>query len=223
MKRWMMTCALAATVLAAAATAGAGEPRTRSWGAGWDDGLTVRRWLGGSWELAVAAGPDDYLHKDEVRSYLLQLPVQQRGALEVPLDTRQEQGWVRGQVGRKVAAAGTWTLVAFGGLTYNWIDYQERSLELDPLLGDYDSWELDRFTGRWILGWGLRPSWRVHERVTLEAAFGLEFTWEHWDQTERRSYAGIDGADVSVHDGHVRSFSDRGWQDLSSLQLIWWF
>ncbi len=222
MKRAMIMLAAALVLGAAAAQAGAGDA-PRGWGVGWDDGLTVRRWLDRTWVLSLSAGPDDYLHKDEVSLWLLDLPPQQQGALEVPLDSRQEQGWVRVQAGRRVAEEGPWTLVGFTGLTYNWVDYQERAIELDPLLGDYDTWELDRFTGRWILGLGLRPSWRPHPRVSLEAAFGLQFTWEHWDQTVRRTYAGIDGEDLQVHDGHGRSFQDTGWDGLSSIQIFWWF
>ena len=32
----------------------ANERPAQAWGIGWDDGLTVRRWLGGRWELAAA-------------------------------------------------------------------------------------------------------------------------------------------------------------------------
>lgn len=194
-----------------------------AWGVGWDDGLTARCWLDDRWELALSAGPDDHLTKEEVRSWLLTQPPQQQGSLEVPLDTRQEQGWVRLQLGRRLATHRPLRLVGFVGFTYNWIDFQERVLQLDDLLGDYDSWERDRFTDRWLLSVGLRPAWRPTSYLSLEAAFGLEFVWEHWDEHIDRTYAGIAGGDHLVTDGHGRSFSDFGWEGLSSLQIIFWF
>ena len=122
-----------------------------AWGFGWDEGLTVRRVLVDVWELSVAAGPDDNLLKIEERAWDPYTPSVWDGVLEVPLDTREEHGWVRAQVGRRVAARGPLALTAFTGLTYNWIDGQERALVLDDLVGDYDSYERDRFTERWIL------------------------------------------------------------------------
>ena len=82
-----------------ACPAGAQEPVQRRWGFGWDDGLTLRYWLGGKWELALSAGPDDYLVKDEVRSWNLTDPPQLQGQLEIPRDQRDEHGWVRFQAG----------------------------------------------------------------------------------------------------------------------------
>jgi hypothetical protein len=195
----------------------------QAWGFGWDDGLTVRRWLGTGWELALSAGPDDYLTKTESQAWLLSVPAQQHGALQVPEDHRQEHGWVRAQVGRLVTRRGDLALVGYTGLVYNWIDYQERSLVLDTLIGDYDTWESDRFTERWILTLGVRPSWRPTAFLTVEFALGLNFVWESWDQTTTRTYAGVAGGDQTRDQGHSRSFSDFGWEGASSLQFFFWF
>jgi len=199
------------------------EPAAQTWGVGWDDGLTVRRWLGDRWELALSAGPDDYLVKAETQAWMQSDPALQRGVLQVPEDHRQEQGWVRAQVGHLLTRRGRLALVAYSGLTYNWIDYQERSLVLDPLVGDYDTWELDRFTERWVLTLGLRPSWRPADFVTIELAVGLNFIWESWDQTTERTLAGVETGDYTVDSGHSRSFEDFGWQGASSLQFFFWF
>ena len=61
-KMALVVCALLA--LCSGAVAGEDIFRDLKWGLGWDDGLTVRRWLG-DWELGLAARPDDYLVKEE--------------------------------------------------------------------------------------------------------------------------------------------------------------
>jgi|GEM_PF-1851202 len=195
---------------------------TRRWGLGWDQGFTVRRWLGGVWELGVAAGPDDYLVKEESRSWNLNDPPAHQGQVEIPRDQREEHGWVRGQVGRLIKHHESLALVGYAGLVYEWIDYQERALELDNLVGDYDTWELDRFTSRWILQLGLRPSWQPAEFLTIEMAFGLQFVWENWDQKSSQTWAGVPGRDYHETSGNGSHFQDFGWEGLSSLQFIFW-
>ena len=214
---------LAGILLVSAGAVGAAERPVRGWGVGWDDGLTVRRWLGSQWELALSAGPDDYLVKNETRAWNLADPPLQQGVLEVPEDHRQEQGWVRLQAGHLVVAREDLALVGYVGLLYNWIDYQERALVLDNLVGDYDTWELDRFTERWVLALGMRPSWRPADFLTVELAVGLNFIWENWDQNTTRTYAGVAGSDQSVDSGHARAFDDFGWEGAASLQFFLWF
>lgn len=199
------------------------EPVDRHWGIGWDDGLTVRYWLAEKWELALAAGPDDYLVKDEVRSWNLEDPPPLQGQLEVPRDTRDEHGWVRFQVGRLITRQRTLALVGYTGVVYEWIDHQDRRLELDSLAGDYDTFEITRFTHHWVLALGLRPSWQPTDFLTIEMSFGLNFAWESWDQTTTRTWAGIEGQSREITSGHGRSFQDFGWEGLSSLQFIFWF
>jgi len=195
----------------------------RHWGIGWDSGLTVRYWLGGKWELALYAGPDDYLVKDEVQSWNLEDPPSLQGQLEVPRDQRDEHGWVRFQAGRLITRQKTLALVGYAGVVYEWIDHQDRRLELDSLAGDYDTLEITRFTHHWVLALGLRPSWQPADFLTIEMGFGLNFTWESWDQTMTQTWAGIEGESVMVTTGHGRSFQDFGWEGLSSLQFIFWF
>ena len=66
--------------------------------------------------------------------------------LEVPLDHREEHGWVRFQAGRLIAGKRDLSLVGYAGVVYEWVDHQERSLQLDQMIGEYDTFELDRFT-----------------------------------------------------------------------------
>ncbi len=207
----------------AAADISAPNYADRTWGFGWDNGLTLRRWLGQHWELALAAGPDDFLAKAEKQAWLQSDPLLQHGALQVPTDVRQEQGWVRTQAGYLISRRQSLSLVAYAGLEYNWTDYQERSLVLDPLVGEYDTWELDRFTERWVLSLGLRPSWRPYDFLTIEWALGLAYSWDDWDQTTIRTYAGVSGADRTITDGDSSWFQDFGWEGATSLQFFFWF
>lgn len=218
-----LTALVVAVALGCALPAIAAERPAQKWGLGWDDGLTVRRWLASSWELALAAGPDDYLVKSESRNWIQTEPAAQHGALQVPEDHRQEQGWVRGQVGHLISRRDDMALVGYAGLVYNWIDFQERALVLNPLIGDYDTRESDRFTERWVLTLGVRPSWRPVAFLTVELALGLRFSWESWERTTDRTAAGVTDADHTVENGHSRSFEDFGWQGASSLQFLVWF
>ncbi len=194
----------------------------RTWGVGWDNGLTVRTWLGGRWELAVSAGPDDYLRKEETRSWYLNAPEAQHGLLEVPQDIREEHGWVRFQAGRLIKKKNQFAVVGYGGVLYEWIVHQERSLMLQEVSNLYDTFELDRHTQRWIFTLGLRPSWQPVSFLTIEAAFGLNFVVEDWDQTTTETWAGVDGHDYQELDGHGQQFDDFGIDGMASIQIFLW-
>ncbi len=208
-------------LLGASGAAAAAEEPPRTWGLGWDDGLTVRRWLG-AWELALAAGPDDQLVQEARTSWHTSAPPDYQGLVEVPRDDRRESGFVRGQVGRRVLRAGPLTAVAFAGLAYNWIDRQERSLLLDPVSGGYDELEVNGFTHRWWWEIGLRPAWQPWRRLSLEFSYGLRYTWENWDETWVRQRPGQTTPDRDELDGEASRFSDFGWEGLASLAFIIW-
>lgn len=194
----------------------------RQWGVGWDNGLTVRTWLGGKWELAIAAGPEDYLSKEETRSWNLNTPAPQQGLLEVPEDIREEHGWVRFQVGRLIKKKGQFAATGYGGVVYEWIVHQERNLMLHEMNNLYDTFELDRHTQRWVFTLGLRPSWEPVSFLTVEAAFGLNFIVEDWDQTTSQTWAGVEGRDYQELDGHGQQFEDFGLEGMASIQIFIW-
>ncbi len=194
----------------------------RKWGLGWDNGLTARAWLGGQWEVAVAAGPDDYLNKEETRSWYLNTPGPQQGLLEVPEDIREEHGWVRLQLGRLIKKKDQFAVTGYGGVVYEWIVHQERSLMLHEMNNSYDTYELDRHTQRWIFTLGLRPSWEPASFLTVEAAFGLNFVVEDWDQTISQTWAGVEGRNYQELDGHGQQFEDFGLESMASIQIFIW-
>jgi hypothetical protein len=205
------------------ATAAAAEAigADRTWGLGWDDGLTVRTWLG-SWELALAAGPDDDLAQVESAAWRVDDPPEYQGLVEVPLDDRHESGWVRGQIGFRVLRHEQLALVVFTGLAYNWIDQQEKSWRIDPISGGYDGIERRRYTHRYAWDVALRPAWSPLRWLSIETSFGLRFTWENWDETRTETRAGVQGVDREVLYGEGSSFTDFGWEGLSSLAFIVW-
>jgi len=194
----------------------------RNWGFGWDDGLTLRKWLGARWELSLAAGPDDFLNKSETRSWFLDTPAVQHGLLEIPEDIREEHGWVRFQLGRLVKKKDQFAVTAYGGVVYEWIVHQERSLMLHELNSNYDTFELDRHTQRWILTLGLRPSWQPTSFLTVETAFGLNFIMENWDQTTHQAYSGVEEIDFQELDGNGQQFEDFGFEGVASIQVFVW-
>lgn len=204
------------------ATASAQNTVQHTWGVGWDHGLTVRTWLGGQWEVSVAAGPDDYLNKTETRSWFLNTPDSQQGLLEVPEDIREEHGWVRLQLGRLLKKKNDFAVVGYGGVVYEWIVHQERSLMLQDLSNSYTTFELDRHTRRWILTLGFRPSWQPVSFLTVETAFGLNFIMEDWDQTNQMTWSGVEGKDYSELDGHGQKFQDFGVEGIASIQFFIW-
>ncbi|MCP4293341.1 MAG: hypothetical protein GY780_16065 [bacterium] len=199
------------------------EPVQRKWGFGWDHGLSARMWIDGHWELSVAAGPDDYLSKTETRNWMLNAPPAHHGLLEIPEDIREEHGWVRIQGGRLIKNLDPFSIVGYAGLTYEWIVRQERSLTLEGLNTDFDTFELDRHTQRWIMTLGFRPAWQPTSFLTVEAAFGLNFIIENWDQSSYQTYAGVSGHDYQELDGHGQMFQDFGLEGLSSIQVFLWF
>lgn len=215
--------ALVALALAAGSAAAAEDPVAADpvWGFGWSDGLTLR-YCPGAWQLGLAAGPNDYLIKEERRDSIATDPQPVQGQLELPLDEREEHGWVRLRAGRELRSRGPLSLTAFVGLSYEWIDHQERTLELDPLVGDYDTFELDRFTDYWILEGGLRPSWRVNDWFSCEFSFGLRYVWEDWDQDSTSTWAGVEEPDRSASDGSGNLFQAFGWEGVSSLGFVFW-
>lgn len=216
---WVLCALLLAT---GSAVAGDRPDDRQVWGLGWSDGLTLRYCPGG-WQLGLAAGPDDYLVKEEHWDRIATDPEPVQGLLELPVDEREEHGWVRFRAGHRLRSRGRLSLTAFAGLSYEWIDHQERSLELDPLVGDYDTFELDRYTDFWILEGGLRPSWRVTDWLTCEFSFGLRYVWEEWDQHTTATWAGMEESDRTSADGTGNRFQDFGWEGVSSLGFLFWW
>ena len=200
-------------------------PVERKWGLGWDEGLTARLWLGGVWELGVAAGPDDFLQDTNATEYHTGSPPEWD---EARLDTyegdRMESGFVRGQFGRLLARRGPLAVVCYTGLQYQWSDGRfayDREYPDDHDRNNTNA--VDRDSSVWTLTLGLRPSFVVLDFLTIETAFGLEYHWFEYETTRRWEYpeTGELRTEYIFKDGN--SFEDSGWNGMASLQFFVWF
>ena len=200
-------------------------PVDRKWGLGWDSGLTVRLWLGGVWELALAAGPDDYLRNLEYQNYDSGYPPYWEERDEhTSSGDRTESGFVRFQAGRLISRRGPLGVVCYSGLQYYWSDSQYSSTMIDVDDPDH-SYISIRSYGRstWTVSLGLRPSWQILDFLTIETAFGLEYRWLKYDEIDRREYPETGRFYLRTGSDDGRSFDDSGWRGMSSLQFIIWF
>lgn len=200
-------------------------PVERRWGLGWDNGLTARLWLGGVWELGVAAGPQDYLQDSEGYAYDTGYPPEwDESESETLTADRTESGFVRVQAGRLVSRRGPLALVCFTGVQYQWSDGRseyQRDFPLDPDENYIHTSDYDAST--WTWGLGLRPSFVVLDFLTIETAFGLEYRWFTSEYVSRREYTetGQLSVESSIDDGN--RFDDSGWTGMGSLQFMVWF
>ena len=212
---------------AAACSAAAVEtgPVERKWGLGWDEGLTARLWLGGVWELAVAAGPDDFLKDGEGLEYDTGYPPDwEESEADKVTEDRTESGFVRAQAGRLVARRGPLAMVCFTGVQYQWSDGSSKVSREYPLDPDNSYVRtIDSDNTSWTLTLGIRPSFVVLDFLTIETAFGLEYRWFKSEWARRQEYpdSGRLLVETEVSDGN--SFDDAGWTGMGSLQFIVWF
>ena len=218
---------LALVIMFSAIQANAVEtgPVDRKWGLGWDSGLTARLWLGGVWELAVAAGPNDNLSTSEGFDYDTGRPPDwnEREDSNVREDKR-EAGFVRLQGGRLVSRRGPLALVCFTGLQYTWTDSRYSNIVVDidtPENSHSTVRDYDRST--WAVSLGIRPSFIVLDFLTIETAFGLQYSWSDYEELDRTDYpeSGQVRLDGRVDEG--TSFRYSGWSGMGSLQFIIWF
>ncbi len=218
---------LAVVVMFSAIGANAAEtgPVDRKWGLGWDNGLTARLWLGGVWELAVAAGPNDNLSTSEGFQYDTGSPPEwnESDSRSVREDKR-ESGFVRLQAGRLVSRRGPLALVCYTGLQYTWSDsrYSYSGVDLEHPENSRDSVrDLDRST--WDLSLGIRPSFVILDFLTIETAFGLQYSWISTDEAERTLYPESGQVQLYGDTDDSHRFSYYGWSGMGSLQFIVWF
>ena len=222
---WVGMLVLALMWSVSAAFAVETGPVERKWGLGWDNGLTARLWLGGVWELGVAAGPDDFLNDQVHRTYNTgRPPTWTEEEANTHTDDRTESGFVRFQAGRLLSRRGPLALVLFSGLQYQWTDLQSNSNRID-LTDPDNSYQrvLDFDNATWTLSLGIRPSFVVLDFLTIETAFGLEYRWFKSDWVERQEYPETGQVWVDVRSDEGNSFDDSGWNGMASLQFFIWF
>ena len=202
----------------------------RQWAFGWDPGdyergLTVRYRFTPRWDLSVAAGPNDYRTESERLSWDSDDESSDDGTPRGN-DTRQEQGWVRLAAGGQFWQEGRWAVSGVGAATYTWSVEDRRTRTYQNYAGalwDYRNIRESTDRETWIFTLGIRPSFRVSNRMQIEAEAGLRFSrstaefeslswWDSFTPTER-------GEETT----HYRDFQSYGGVELYKLKLIFWF
>lgn len=202
----------------------------RRWGFGWDpavsgSGLTVRHRFSPEWDLAVAAGPNDY-RRDMVRlAWDDDSNVFEDGVPQTDSD-RREQGWVRLAAGRRIWRDGRLGVSGMAAVTYRWSVEEWRYREIGRPSGslvDYLNRREQHDIESWTVALGIRPSVAVTPRLHVEFEAGLEFERQHtaydyvtwWD-----SYA---ATETRTDDIETRTFGSYGGFEFYNLKFIFWF
>lgn len=212
------------------ATGARAAQELRRWGFGWDpavsgSGLTVRHRFSPVWDLAIAAGPNDF-RRDSVRlSWDDDSNVYEDGVPQTDSD-RREQGWVRLAAGRRFWQDGRLGVSGLLAVTYRWSVEEWRYREIGTPSGslvDYRNRREQHDIESWTVALGIRPSVAVTPRLHVEFEAGLEFERQHtaydyvtwWD-----SYA---ATETRTDDIETRTFNSYGGFEFYQLKFIFWF
>jgi hypothetical protein len=228
----LVTLLLPALVPATGARAApdtAAEP-LRRWGFGWDpavsgSGLTVRHRFSPVWDLAVAAGPNDY-RRDTVRlSWDDDSNVYEDGVPRTDSD-RREQGWVRLAAGRRIWRDGRLGVSGVAAVTYLWSVEEWRFRESGSPSGslvDYRNRREQHDIESWTVALGIRPSVAVTPRLHVEFEAGLEFEREHTAHESDTWWDSYAATETSTDDIETRRFRSYGGFEFYQLKFIFWF
>lgn len=212
------------------ATTARAAQELRRWGFGWDpavsgSGLTVRHRFSPGWDLAIAAGPNDY-RRDTVRlSWDDDANVFEDGVPRTDSD-RREQGWVRLAAGRRFWQDGRLGVSGVLAVTYRWSVEEWRYREIGTPSGalvDYLNRREQHDIESWTVALGIRPSVAVTPRLHVEFEAGLEFERQHTaydDVTWWDSYA---ATETRTDDIETRTFGSYGGFEFYRLKFIFWF
>ena len=202
----------------------------RHWAFGWDPGdsdrgLTVRYRFTPRWDLSVAAGPNDYRQETESRGWDTDNETSDDGAPRTG-DSRREQGWVRLAAGGRFWQEGRWAVSGVGAATYTWSveDYRSRYYQnYNGALWDYRNERQSTDRETWYITLGIRPSFRVSNRMQVEAEAGLSFSRETEEYESLYWWDSFTPTTRNERTTHYRNFRSYGGVELYKLKLIFWF
>lgn len=224
MGRWATAWCMLCVLVGVGGTARAeGRDPGRAWGLGWDDGVTVRRFVG-PWELGLSAGPYDHRGDDATVTTSPDLPDSLNGTVVGSSADRRESGFVRLQVARPVAAYRSLSLSAVAGATYTWTDESSTDLRFYTWDGDWRRERRDVFSDSWRVTAGARLSWFPVPFLSLETEFGLAMRWV--DATTSRYTLGPGETEPELSEATASDhyFDDFGPYSLTSdVQIVVWF
>lgn len=240
---WLGLLASAGPPLAAAASEGAGTggaaadaatvtteearpPVSPRWGIGWDgqsDGLLLRyRWRD-VWQFGLAAGPADSKEHTDTREWDSDAPTDT--AMTGMTEYRRESGWVRLTGGRRFWRQERLALSVDVGVSYRWAHAQNISRwphYWDSTLDVQNNRETVD-TDAWQISLGLRPSWAIGERFTVEWECGLVYSYDLEKRTQLTWHDVDPEHSRDEDDGTGHAFRSYGVLDYSELKLIFWF
>lgn len=226
------TLLLLMLALATGARAGQDEPAEplRRWGFGWDpvisgSGLTVRHRFSPVWDLAVAAGPNDF-RRDTVRLAWDDDANQFEDGVPQTDSDRQEQGWVRLAAGRRFWHDGRLGVSGVLAVTYRWSVEEWRYREIGSPSGsliDYRNRRESYDIENWTLALGIRPAVAVTPRLHVEFEAGLEFERQHTASTYDIWWDTYAATETRTTDVETRTFGTYGGFEFYNLKFIFWF
>jgi len=229
--RWLRAVVLLwLGTLALPADAGDFDPSEHPWGFGYEGGLTLRRKLGGKWELGISGGPNDWLsNSSEEENYSYSRPPGTEGSRRTDDDSRREGGFVAVHAGRTLWQKGSFDLVCYlrGRHTWsNWSDYQE-SIREGYIYGYPRSWtRTERDEREWAVSLGFRPAFRPVPWFSIEVRFGLVYSWTSGNRRRESIRYDEDGyrdESITTRQFDGQSFRVFGYSGVSSLIFIVWF
>ena len=205
------------------------EPALRHWAFGWDPGLsrtglTVRYNINRDWDVAVAAGPDDY--RRDVVSSATSWNDGEESVSDQAESQREESGWVRLSAGRRFWREGRLSVSGVGSAMYGWSVSESRYRELDTYTNAYDDYVNRRYkydNETWVVGLSIRPSLQVTERLTVEFEGGLTLSRGTLDHTYERWWDIAPGYNSEEETVETRYFRTFGGFDLNYLKFIFRF
>lgn len=200
------------------------EPPEHRWTIGYEDGITLRRFLGENWEVYLGGGPNDQIY--EYESTIFQYPDD-----DIPTHysdyediNKSESGFVHLGVGRRLLSEKRFWLTAFINVNYNWNNYQTKYKRDYIESGEYRMQERVGHAMSTTVSLGLRPAFDITSRITLVVDFGIYFrhSTETWDETSQyyNNNWSMETERVTKTNDTVRMF---GYRDIESIGLLFRF
>lgn len=179
------------------------EPSEHRWTIGYDDGLSLHRFIGDNWDIFIGGGPNDSkneynsLYYDVVDTFSNQLTSERTDS------RKNEEGHVYLGAGRSILRDDRFWMAGVVRLRYSWSNYQNVSVQ--------ESFDSDYFRATERIGHsmntrlylGLRPSYDLTSRITLMVKMGVYFS--HDTNTYDES---IQNGDGDIEKRHYHETTD---------------
>lgn len=205
------------------------EPALRHWAFGWDPGLsqtglTVRYNVNRDWDVAVAAGPNDYRRDEETTRQDWSDGTENNS--DQADATREESGWVRLAAGRRFWREGRVSVTGVGSAVYSWVARERRSRDYDTYTSSYPDYVNARThddVDTWTVALAIRPAVQITPRLAVEFEGGLALARSTLNEDYEKWWDASPGYTHEQSTSITRSFRTYGGFELSSLKFIFRF